>query len=128
MNAQAPWIFTGMLCLVLAGCSPNGTSEQEGSRSAGTADLPQDLPGTEVYRFECTELGALEFRFLGPDTIDVRFDGESYVMQQQRVASGARYAGDGAEFWNKGDQAMVIVGGHHVECSRIGNNEKGTER
>lgn len=91
-------------------------------------EIPQDLPGEEVYSFECTELGALEFRFLGPETIDVRFDGESYVMQQQRVASGARYAGDGAEFWNKGDQAMVIVGGHHVECSRIDNNEKGTER
>ena len=28
-------------------------------------------------------------------------------MTSQRAASGARYAGDGAEFWNKGDEALL---------------------
>lgn len=95
---------------------------------AGTAELRQDLPGNETYRFQCDNFGSVEFRFLGPDTIDVRFDGESYVMQQQRAASGARYAGDGAEFWNKGDQAMVIIGERHFECTRVDNSNEGAER
>jgi membrane-bound inhibitor of C-type lysozyme len=121
-------MIAGIFGLAVAACSSSDISGQDDSLSTGTAESPQDLPGTESFRFQCEDSGAVEFRLLGPNTIDVRFNGESYVMQQQRAASGARYAGDGAEFWNKGDQAMVIVGGRHTECSRINDSGEGAER
>ena len=78
-----------------------------------------DLPATTSRRFECGEAGQVEFRFLGPETIEVTVDGERYIMPRQRAASGARYVGDGAEFWNKGDEALLIVGDRRYECRRV---------
>lgn len=83
------------------------------------AAVPLDLAATTSHRFICGDAGAIEFRFLGPDTIEVTTGIDRYVMQHQRAASGARYAGDGAEFWNKGDEALFTVGEQRFECKRV---------
>jgi len=80
---------------------------------------PLDLAATTSHRFSCGDAGAVEFRFLGPDTIEVTAGIDRYVMQHQQAASGARYAGEGAEFWNKGDEALFTVGEQRFECKRV---------
>ncbi|MDH4072337.1 MAG: MliC family protein [Gammaproteobacteria bacterium] len=80
-----------------------------------------DLSATTSHQFGCGDAGPVEFRFLGPDTIEVTAGNDRFIMQHQRAASGARYLGDGAEFWNKGDEALLIVGDRRFECRRIGD-------
>jgi membrane-bound inhibitor of C-type lysozyme len=46
-------------------------------------------------------------------------NGESHILERQRTASGARYAGDDIDFWNKGGESMLNVGGHLYTCSTI---------
>jgi membrane-bound inhibitor of C-type lysozyme len=83
------------------------------------AAVPLDLAGTTSNGFDCGDAGTIEFRFLGPDTIEVTTGIDRYVMQHQRAASGARYIGEGAEFWNKGDEALFTVGEQRFECKRV---------
>lgn len=83
------------------------------------AAVPLDLAATTSHRFNCGDAGPVEFRFLGPDTIEVTTGIDRYVMQHQRAASGARYAGEGAEFWNKGDEALFTFGEQRFECMRV---------
>ena len=48
---------------------------------------------------------------------------QTFTLPQAMSASGARYVGDGIEFWNKGSDAMVEWQGPKLECSeaiRIG--------
>jgi heat shock protein HslJ/membrane-bound inhibitor of C-type lysozyme len=87
--------------------------------AAVEAPVPLDLPSETWSRFDCGEAGPLEFRFLGPETIEVMVGGERYIMPRQRAASGARYVGDGAEFWNKGDEALLVIGDRRYECRRV---------
>jgi heat shock protein HslJ len=87
--------------------------------AAVSAPEPLDLPATTSDRFECGDVGQVEFRFLGPETIEVTVDGERYIMPRQRAASGARYVGDGAEFWNRGDEALLVIGDRRYECKRV---------
>ena len=129
METPAPWKITGIVCLAaVAGCSPSDSTGQDESPAATTAEVPRDLPGGETHGFQCDNLGSVETRFLGPDTIEVSAAGQPHVMQRQRAASGARYSGDGAEFWNKGEQAMVMIGDRHFKCARIDTNDEVAER
>ena len=87
--------------------------------AAVSAPEPLDMPSTTSNRFECGEAGQVEFRFLGPETIEVTVAGERYIMPRQGAASGARYVGGGAEFWNKGDEALLVIGNRRYECKRV---------
>jgi heat shock protein HslJ/membrane-bound inhibitor of C-type lysozyme len=85
------------------------------------APVPQDLAGSESYNFMCADAGPAVFRFVGPDTISLAFAGQRYIMPSERSASGAKYVGDGAEFWNKGDEAMLTIGEQRYACQRVEN-------
>lgn len=104
---------------VFLGCSggESGDSDDPGRE----APVPLDLAATTYHRFDCGDAGPVEFRFLGPDTIEVNVGATRYAMPHQRAASGARYEGDGAEFWNKGDEALLTIGDQRFECRRIGD-------
>jgi membrane-bound inhibitor of C-type lysozyme len=43
--------------------------------------------------------------------------GQAVTLPQAISASGARYLGDGVEFWNKGNDAAVDWQGTKLECS-----------
>lgn len=78
-----------------------------------------DRASDQVTRFNCG--GAfITTRFLGPDTIELSRDGETYVLTSERAASGAKYTSDEAMFWNKGDSAMLEIAEQKLNCERSG--------
>jgi heat shock protein HslJ len=80
--------------------------------------VPQDIgSGTRIV-FYCEAKGAISFRFLGPDTIELTVGDIIRVLTQERTASGARYSGDGFDFWNKGDEALLTIGEERFTCGR----------
>jgi heat shock protein HslJ len=89
-----------------------------GPDSEAPAEAPEDLPGSTEHRFLCSDLGTVAFRFVGPDTIELRAGEARFVLPRQRTASGARYASEDAEFWNKGDEAMLTIGDSRYTCER----------
>jgi membrane-bound inhibitor of C-type lysozyme len=52
-----------------------------------------------------------------PATVQLVRGAQTFTLPQAMSGSGARYVGDGIEFWNKGDDAMVEWQGTKLECS-----------
>ena len=72
---------------------------------------------SEPILFTCTDGLTASVRFLGPETIELTLNGEDYQLQQERSASGARYVGPEAEFWNKGQESMLRIGELRYTCA-----------
>lgn len=69
--------------------------------------------------FACTDGLAFEARFaLGMAQIRIK-DGRALVLPRAMSASGARYADDTAEFWNKGRDAMLTIGAEPKRDCRV---------
>lgn len=69
--------------------------------------------------FACTDGLTLEARFaLGMVQIRTK-DGRTLVLPRAMSASGARYADDAAEFWNKGRDLMLTLPGEAKRNCRV---------
>ena len=69
--------------------------------------------------FACTDGLTLEVRFaLGMVQIRTK-DGRALVLPRAISASGARYADDTAEFWNKGRDLMLTLPGEAKRTCRV---------
>jgi heat shock protein HslJ/membrane-bound inhibitor of C-type lysozyme len=79
---------------------------------------PQDLGSDTPILFDCEAKGAISFHFVGPDTIELTTGELTRVLTREPTASGARYAGDALEFWNKGDEALFTIGKERFTCKR----------
>jgi len=95
--------------LLLTGCSE---PDQDPSPSAA----PLDGAGSPT-ELKCGDDVDASFRFLGPETLELTLNGETHILEQQRTASGARYAGDDIDFWNKGSESMLTIGEHRYTCT-----------
>lgn len=84
-----------------------------------TRQTPLDLPSETHHEFDCGDAGTATMRFLGPETIELNFVGETHILVRERSASGAKYATEGISFWNKGDEALLEVEGERVSCTRV---------
>ena len=112
----------GLLLLDSGGAARLELVAAVGPESGAQQENPQDLPGTTEHVFECSDLGEVRFRFLGPDTMELEAGDTRFVLTHQPAASGARYVGDSAEFWNKGDEAMLTIGDRQHSCKRTGES------
>jgi membrane-bound inhibitor of C-type lysozyme len=45
-------------------------------------------------------------------------DGE-YLLHRERTASGARYRGDGVDFWDRGAEARFETSDGTFQCTRL---------
>jgi heat shock protein HslJ/membrane-bound inhibitor of C-type lysozyme len=79
---------------------------------------PQDIGSGRRIGFDCEAKGAISFRFVGPETIELTADDVTRVLTRKRSASGARYTASGVEFWNKGDEALLTIGEEPFICKR----------
>ena len=104
------------------GCSDARQQDDAESAQPGQqVAAPERLDGAgDLVELSCAEGPAASFRFLGPETIEIRVDAERYVLSQQRSASGARYQGDGIELWNKGRESMLRIGEASYRCTTAG--------
>lgn len=97
--------------LVLAACASQATAPEPDADTIG--------PVT----FTCNDGSAIEATFdNAPDPATVRLvrGGQQFTLPQAMSASGARYVGNGIEFWNKGNDAAVDWQGTMLECSTAG--------
>lgn len=86
----------------------------------GAATQPADKVTNTAERttFECGGDLTFTVKFVGPETVTVTLVDGEHTLQQERTASGARYAGDGIVFWNKGQEAMLDIGGVGHTCKK----------
>ena len=80
------------------------------------ASVRQDDAVVTSTPFVCEGIGTVAVRFVGPETVELSVDGRRRVLQRVRTASGARYQGDAADFWNKGTEASLILDGETYDC------------
>jgi heat shock protein HslJ len=79
---------------------------------------PQDVGSGIPIVFDCEVKGPVSFRFVGPETIELTAGDMTRVLTLERSASGARYSNNGVEFWNKGGEALLTLGGERFTCKR----------
>ena len=100
--------------IVLAAC---------GSPQAGNPRPADPRPAAATIgpvTFACNDGSAIEATFDNapdPATVLLVRGDQLFTLPQAMSGSGARYVGDGIEFWNKGDDAMVEWQGTKLECS-----------
>jgi membrane-bound inhibitor of C-type lysozyme len=79
---------------------------------------PLDQAMTDYDEFDCAEEGLVRTRFVGPDTVELLLNDESMILTRERSASGAKYVKGDVVFWNKGDEALLLVGESRHSCKR----------
>jgi putative lipoprotein len=107
MNVRR-WLLPGLLCITAC------ASEQ-------SREVPQLAEPGKTLVYECND-----YEFVArtsPGEITLYLPSENLVLEQVRAASGAKYSGQGAVFWSKGDTATLdlgtrILGSCHLNTAR----------
>jgi membrane-bound inhibitor of C-type lysozyme len=87
---------------------------------AGAAAQAADKEKIGPVTFRCddgSEIAATFDNAPTPATVLLVRGDQTFTLPQAISASGARYFGDGIEFWNKGNDAMVDWQGQKLSCS-----------
>jgi membrane-bound inhibitor of C-type lysozyme len=118
-----------LLCLIAAGCGNDVPNEaramQDDPDLHSTGKVPADAvdPARAVASvFDCGDNLSVTVAFVGPETIRINLPDGSHTLQRERSASGARYAAEGILFWNKGDEALLDIGGVEHNCKKSRND------
>lgn len=77
---------------------------------------PIDKAASQANTFQCEQIGEVNFRFLGPETIKVSIDDQQTILTRQQSASGAKYTAENMTFWNKGNKAQLSLNGLAYPC------------
>jgi uncharacterized membrane protein len=97
--------------LALAGCGESAGPPDAGDGAPVVPPGPPPERDLDIHVFVCDE-GARYAVAIGEEAALLLLPDGARRLPHVRSASGARYAADdGTEFWNKGDEAMVIVDG-----------------
>ena len=82
--------------LLVSACGSSGPDEM-------AAQTPGAIPPTPfVYNYRCESGETIAATYPSTNSAEVRYKGDDYNMQIAVSASGARYVGDGLEWWTKG--------------------------
>jgi heat shock protein HslJ len=86
------------------------------------ARRPEDMADaavtTPVVHFHCGDATRIAIEFDDPDALTLTLPDGKHVLLRDASASGAKYAGDGILFWNKGEEAMLDIGGVEHRCQK----------
>jgi membrane-bound inhibitor of C-type lysozyme len=90
--------------------------------SCQAADQNPEPAGDRIgpVTFTCDDGSMIEATFDNapdPATVLLVRGDQRFELPQAMSASGARYVGEGIEFWNKGRDAAVEWQGHKLSCS-----------
>lgn len=83
------------------------------------ANIKVDDAANKRHAFNCDVMGKVQFRFVGPDTIELRTKKFTKVLHQKAKASGAYYEDGSTSFWNKGNSAMLVIEDQAYSCKSI---------
>lgn len=111
-----------VLAIMLSGCkpaaSPSDASTAPPVAAADTASSPAAVAETRIFNYQCGEY-SVTATFVGPDKVNLAFDGRTLQLAQAPSASGVRYVDEkGAEFWTKGlsDATLTLPGRDSLVC------------
>ena len=82
--------------LFAAGCAPDDRAAVE----TGSASEPQTYPIKQNYNCESGQV--VKVSYSSVDTATVQYQGKTREMRVAVSGSGARYVGNGMEWWTKG--------------------------
>jgi len=92
--------------LILSALAVTACQPKEESAAAPPPKAPAVAPATDFVRYACEDGEAVQVRYVAQDSATVVFQGRTYELRRVISASGARYAGDGLQWWSKGDDAF----------------------
>lgn len=81
-------------------------AERAGSTLPSITGEPTTAPVTVAY--VCEDGATLSATYSGEEA-SVEYGGETYAMTTQMSASGARYVGDGLQWWTRGDGEGTVT-------------------
>lgn len=87
------------LMLTLTGCSAKSTNPAP-QEVASDAIVP-------VMAYVCEDGRVVRALYPDPDSVRLTVDGNTYQLKSAVSGSGARYTGDGVQWWSKGEEAML---------------------
>lgn len=96
-----------LLLLLLAGCG--GTDVTTSSNMVDGATPVAASDAGQGARFLCADGRAVRAVFLDPETLTLHIGKISVAMHGAPSASGARYIGDGWQWWTKGLQQAALA-------------------
>jgi putative lipoprotein len=104
-------ILIVFLAVLAAGCAPADKPPDAPQPGTGQQVIePAELdPEAEVYAFRCPD-GFKFTAIIGPDTAILAFPDGRARLSSVPSASGAKFSGEGAVFWSRGDTAMIERG------------------
>lgn len=85
--------------LALGACAQGSPAD---SRAVGATEEDASDTAAKLVRYECSDGSVVEASYPTVDTAKVSHDGEVTEMRIAVSGSGARYIGDGWEWWTKG--------------------------
>lgn len=77
--------------------------------------------------FACSDGQYAKVKVYSPAEAVMGYGGKQYEMKRVQTASGAKYAGQGAEFWSKGISAMITKDGKTSTCNFVPSDATGEE-
>ena len=100
-------IAIALVAIGLAGCNASPTKTESpatdtAESAAPKADAAATPAATELVRYSCADGSTVEARYPTPDTAQIVTNGKTVDMKVAQSASGARYVGDGWQWWTKG--------------------------
>lgn len=106
--------------LMLASCMENfqGGGGTDAPKMSGLGDY-YDSPVTTAQKFACSTNKYAYFRVLSPTAARMSYNDVTYDLTRRESASGALFAGKGAEFWTRGVSAMLTVNGENASCNLV---------
>lgn len=115
MHTQCRQVVIASLLLACAACTPSDAPEAQPAPSPAPIEAPA---ATAASGFRCGDLLVGVAFDTTADTATLSWSGHRRVLPAVTAASGARYAdADGAEFWNKGDEATLTLAGNTHTCT-----------
>lgn len=99
MGAMNSTPYCLALSLILMGCSAKPTVP---ARVEVTRDAV-----VPVTAYVCEDGRVIRALYLDQDRVRLMIEGNTYQLKSAISGSGARYTGDGLQWWSKGDEAML---------------------
>lgn len=99
-------VAIALVAIGLAGCNASPKKTESPAAETAESKAPKAdaaaTPATELVRYSCADGSTVEARYPTPETAQIVTAGKTVDMTIAQSASGARYVGDGWQWWTKG--------------------------
>lgn len=97
-------VAIALVAIGLAGCnaSPKKTESPAAETAESKAPKADAAATPATVRYSCADGSTVEARYPTPETAQIVTAGKTVDMTIAQSASGARYVGDGWQWWTKG--------------------------